>query len=624
MIEIPIADIVIDPENANIHTEDNLISRKKSIQSIGLQYPIKVVQNVLSVSTELSELVVETDKKNEKSYLIVDGESRFIACKELGWNKIPCEILNINPHDKEEIARYSFALNKEREMYPFAECRHVARLYRTKREKDPRKTTALREEIGKEFGYEETTLRNMIAIGEISISPNGEMETFGIDVLKSLLPLRIGHRNPNTSEDENDYTLIHKCIEWLHNNKRILPTVADVSEFKDLVSDEMKELVVKHKAVIQAQKELEKEREKHESRLQRLRVELETTLKQSHSLEIAQKESEIKHLQLQLESRSSNEEQINNAITQLQTEHENLLKSIDAEIVSRLDAKRSVWEREKENELHQRLNTAEDEYRRKMNGLEIIISQKDLEIERLQEELELKNVEIKEKEKQLRKTQSVLAIKKYVDEAVIYHGMLEEIGEQFQDNSIDLILTDPPYGKEYSGCWETLTEFAARTLKPNCFLVTYSGQFYLPQVLSTLSKKLTYYWTIMVYHSGNAQLINAKNLFCKWKPILIFSKGETKLDDNHRLDDVIKGSGREKDFHQWQQGLSELFPLIRSFSDENDLIIDPFAGSGTTLLASLMCQRQAKGIEKEQDNIGAFLRRKKELSILELSETIID
>lgn len=596
MIEIPIADIVIDPENANIHTEDNLISRKKSIQSIGLQYLIKVVQN-------------------EKSYLIVDGESRFIACKELGWEKIPCEILNINPHDKEEVARYSFALNKEREMYPFAECRHIARLYRTKREKDPRKTTALREEIGKEFGYKEATIQHMISIGEISIPIKIGMETFSFSALQSLLPLRIGSVNPNTGKDENDYTLVHKCIEWLHENKRIPPSVMDVSEFKDLVSDEMKELVVKHKAVIQAQKELEKEREKHESRLQCLRVELETKLKQSYSLEIAQKESEIKHLQLQLESRSSNEEQINNAIIQLQTEHENLLKSIDAEIVSRLDAKRSVWEREKENELHQRLKTAEYEYRQKMNGLEIIISQKDLEIERLREELELKNAEIKEKEKQFRKTQSTSAIKKYVDEAVIYHGMLEEVGEQFQDNSIDLILTDPPYGKEYLGCWETLTEFAARTLKPNCFLVTYSGQFHLPQVMLMLSEKLTYYWTIIVSHSGNAQLINARNVFCKWKPILVFTKGEGKLDDNHRIDDALKGSGREKDFHEWQQGLSELFPLIRSFSDENDLIIDPFAGSGTTLLASLMCQRQAKGIEKEQDNIGAFLRRKKELSI---------
>lgn len=65
-----------------------------------------------------------------------------------------------------------------------------------------------------EFRYSEATVRNMVAIGEIPSSPNGELETFGIDVLKSLLPLRIGNINSKTGEDENDYTLIHKCIEW--------------------------------------------------------------------------------------------------------------------------------------------------------------------------------------------------------------------------------------------------------------------------------------------------------------------------------------------------------------------------------------------------------------------------
>lgn len=142
----------------------------------------------------------------------------------------------------------------------------------------------------------------MISIGEISSPILIGLEQFGFATLQSLLPLRIGNFNSNTGEDENDYTLVHKCIEWLHENNRIPPTVADISEFKDLVSDEMKELVVKHKAVIQAQKELQKERDKHETQLSNLRTEIETSLKQSYSLEFAQKESEIKRLELQLET----------------------------------------------------------------------------------------------------------------------------------------------------------------------------------------------------------------------------------------------------------------------------------------------------------------------------------
>ncbi len=43
-----------------------------------------------------------------------------------------------------------------------------------------------------------------------------------------------------------------------------------------------------------------------------------------------------------------------------------------------------------------------------------------------------------------------------------------------KDNSIDLILTDPPYPKEYLPLWKDLSFFASRVLKPSKFLLTYS------------------------------------------------------------------------------------------------------------------------------------------------------
>lgn len=57
------------------------------------------------------------------------------------------------------------------------------------------------------------TIQDMISIGEIPIHIKMGLENFGFSALQSLLPLRIGRINPNTGEDENDYTLIHKCIE---------------------------------------------------------------------------------------------------------------------------------------------------------------------------------------------------------------------------------------------------------------------------------------------------------------------------------------------------------------------------------------------------------------------------
>jgi len=176
---------------------------------------------------------------------------------------------------------------------------------------------------------------------------------------------------------------------------------------------------------------------------------------------------------------------------------------------------------------------------------------------------------------------------------------------RFQDaviepGSIDLILTDPPYGIEYKQSWIDLADFAERILKPSGFLISYFGQINLPLYMSILNEKLNYYWTIALIHSGNKQLINARDVFCGWKPILIYQKPPfAKIPE--RIEDIIIGSGREKEMHDWQQGLSEIEPLISAFTIEGEVILDPFAGSGTTIIAALQNNRKAMGFECEYD-----------------------
>lgn len=40
--------------------------------------------------------------------------------------------------------------------------------------------------------------------------------------------------------------------------------------------------------------------------------------------------------------------------------------------------------------------------------------------------------------------------------------------------------------------------------------------------------------------------------------------------------------------------------VIKLYSDENDIVLDPFLGSGTTALAAIKTNRRYIGIEKEQ------------------------
>jgi len=178
----------------------------------------------------------------------------------------------------------------------------------------------------------------------------------------------------------------------------------------------------------------------------------------------------------------------------------------------------------------------------------------------------------------------------------LFHGDFRELGMQIPDNSIDLIFTDPPYPGEFIELWSDLAKFANRVLKPSGFLCAYSGQLHLPEVYRRLSEHLIYYWTFDLVHSGSKQLIMPRNIFCGWKPILIYQKAPFhKIQEG--IEDTIIGSGREKELHDWQQAEREIDIIINRMTLPGQVICDPFAGSGTTLAAAAKLNRQPIGFE---------------------------
>src|SRR3990167_2683122 len=160
---------------------------------------------------------------------------------------------------------------------------------------------------------------------------------------------------------------------------------------------------------------------------------------------------------------------------------------------------------------------------------------------------------------------------------------------------IDAIITDPPYPKEYLSCFSDLSEFASKHLKKDGFLVVYSGQYHLPEVINRLSEHLTYVWTFCLYHVGKKQLVNGVNIMCGWKPVLVFSKGKKKM--RFSAYDVLISEAREKASHKWQQSESGVSQLIEIFSRPGDMVVDPFAGSGTFLKVAQELGRKAIGAE---------------------------
>ena len=185
-------------------------------------------------------------------------------------------------------------------------------------------------------------------------------------------------------------------------------------------------------------------------------------------------------------------------------------------------------------------------------------------------------------------------------------GDLQESSKHISDNSIDLIFTDPPYGNGSIPLYEKLAKVASRVLKPGGSLVTYVGQYTIPEILNIIiSNNLKYRWPIIVEHTGHSTAYHGNKIFVRCKPLFWFTKGDRISEHapccsyvGNYLYDLIKSTPPDKILHEWQQSNVEAEYISSKLAPEKiGVVLDPFMGSGTTGIASKKLDRSFIGIE---------------------------
>lgn len=78
------------------------------------------------------------------------------------------------------------------------------------------------------------------------------------------------------------------------------------------------------------------------------------------------------------------------------------------------------------------------------------------------------------------------------------------------------------------------------------------------------------------------------------------------------LKGIIEGQGQEKSNHEYQQSVSDLDNLIDAISIPGDLILDPFAGSGTSGIAAILKSRKCILIEEDEEDCNSCRARLKD------------
>jgi DNA modification methylase len=195
---------------------------------------------------------------------------------------------------------------------------------------------------------------------------------------------------------------------------------------------------------------------------------------------------------------------------------------------------------------------------------------------------------------------------------LVYGDFIEQSQKEIPDSSIDLIFTDPPYGKENLSLYQELAKLSVRVLKPGGSLVFLVGHIILDDVftifrevsLKNNNSNLKYWWTLAVKHSGHHRKIYPRYVFAEWKPLLWYVKGE-QLNDliiSNTIGDYIESTPPSKVLHPWEQSPTEAEYIIKNLTLQNQKVLDPMMGSGTTGIAALKLNRKFIGIEKEAQN----------------------
>ena len=201
----------------------------------------------------------------------------------------------------------------------------------------------------------------------------------------------------------------------------------------------------------------------------------------------------------------------------------------------------------------------------------------------------------------------------------IYCGDCLEIMKDIPDKSIDLILTDPPYGINYqsnrrvmskkfdklendnnSSRFQAYIEFN-RILKDNRVVICFCSFKNYAEDYIELSKYFDIKNCIIWDKGGSGIGDLVHSLSTDYEMAIIAHKGMCPI--RGKREGSVWKSGKvnpNKMFHPTEKPIDIIKKLISTFSDENNLVLDPFLGSGTTAVACKNLNRNYIGIEKEE------------------------
>lgn len=201
----------------------------------------------------------------------------------------------------------------------------------------------------------------------------------------------------------------------------------------------------------------------------------------------------------------------------------------------------------------------------------------------------------------------------------IVHGDCIEVMRQMSGQSVDFILSDPPYLVNYhdrtgrsiqndaKDDWlKPAMKEAYRVLKQNRVAVMFYGWSKVDAFFSA--------WKDAgfqpVGHIVFRKSYSSKSRFLRYahEQAFLLAKGRPALP-KHPLMDVMEMPYSGNKLHPTQKPVAVLAQMIRSFTLPGELMLDPFAGSGSSCAAAMLTGRSYIGMELDEAYFTAAQQR---------------
>lgn len=208
------------------------------------------------------------------------------------------------------------------------------------------------------------------------------------------------------------------------------------------------------------------------------------------------------------------------------------------------------------------------------------------------------------------------------DGITIFNGDCRDVLPCMPAESVDFVLTDPPYLVRYKGRWELGQEHIVgdddpswlmpsvaeiyRVLKPDSFCVSFYGWPHsdlFVGVWKALGFRVVSHFAFVKRVWGLGRFTRSQH-----ETAFLLAKGRPQPPEAG-ISDVIEWQREADAIHPNQKPTEALYPLLSAFAREEGNVLDPFMGCGSTLRAAMDFGLRATGIEIEKKYCEAAVQR---------------